>query len=207
MSNTLDHFSIDLETLSTKRDAAILSIGAQEFSPSTGKIGGTYYAEIDLQSAMKAGRVDADTIRWWVSQDAKAKRVFSKENKKPLSVALDELLQWMRCRSMAPKVWGNGATFDITIIESAYENGAVGLQPAWHYVNIRDVRTVVDIAQSLTEFRIEQVVRVGVHHNALDDATYQANLVIAAYDALRRLKGAKAQPKKVAPVAADEDEL
>lgn len=208
MSNTLDHFSIDLETLSIKHDAAILSIGAQEFSPSSGKLGGNYYAEIDLQSAMKAGHVDADTLRWWISQDAKAKRVFGRENKKPLAVALDELLQWMRGRSMAPKVWGHGATFDITILESAYENGCVGLQPAWRYVNIRDIRTVVDIAQAIADFKIEQVARVGVHHNALDDATYQANVVIAAYEALRRLKGAKASAKKPAPVTtADEDEL
>jgi hypothetical protein len=211
-TNTLDHFSIDLETLSTKYDAAILSIGAQQFDIKSGKLGGTYYAEVDITSAIKAGRVDGKTLAWWMRQDAKAKRVFAEEGKKPLSVALDELLQWMRGKSMAPRVYGNGATFDITILEVAYERGCVGLQPGWHYTNVRDMRTLVDVAQEIAGFDQRSVDRVGTHHNALDDATYQANVMIAAWASLVSLKTGKVKPlskpapaKPIAPI--DEDEL
>lgn len=205
----MDHFSIDLETLDNKFSSAIISIGVQQFDPDTGKLGGTFYKEIDIDSAIKSGTVSGSTLSSWASQSEKARRVFGKENKVPLATALDALATWMRGMSIAPKVWGNGATFDITILEHAYEKGGVGLKAPWNYTNIRDMRTIVD-ASNLTG--TEWPARVGVHHNALDDAIYQAQMISLCWQRCRHSVkpiGPKTKGKAAAPVttASEDDEL
>lgn len=174
-----DHFSIDLETLGTRYNAAILSIGVQQFDINTGKLGETFYREIDLDSAIKAGKVTGSTLAWWAQQGEVAKRVFGDKNKFPLSVALDDLRTWMLKKATKPKVWGNGSSFDISILEHAYDNGAVGLKEPWHYINIRDMRTIMD-------YCLVKPKREGTHHNALDDAKYQAQCIAAAHRAITR---------------------
>lgn len=202
----MNDFSIDLETLSTRYDAAILSIGVKQFDIKSGSMGAEFYAEIDIESSIRAGHVNGSTLAWWASQGEAAKRVFGGKGKKPLPVALDELLQWMRGKSMAPRVYGNGASFDITILEAAYINACVGLQPAWRYTNVRDMRTLVDVASEIAGFNQMSVPRVGTHHNALDDAIYQAAVMSAAWAALKGGKQVKAaSPKK--PAVVEDDEL
>ena len=172
-----DHFSIDLETLGTRYNAAILSIGVHQFDIGTGKLGETFYREIDLDSAIKAGKVTGSTLAWWAQQGDAAKRVFGDNGKTPLSVALDELRTWMLTKATKPKVWGNGSSFDISILEHAYDNGAVGLKEPWFYTNIRDMRTIMD-------YCLVKPKREGTHHNALDDAKYQAQCISAAHQAI-----------------------
>lgn len=182
-----DHFSIDLETLGTRYNAAVLSVGVVQFDPDTGKLGATFYREIDIDSAIKAGRVTGSTLAWWAKQTDKARRVFGPDNKVTLATALDELATWLRGKAIAPKVWGNGATFDITILEHAYDHGCVGLTEAWHYTNVRDMRTMVEVAQLGDA---EWPKREGVHHNALDDATYQAKVISACRMKINKALGA-----------------
>ena len=171
-----DHFSIDLETLGTRYNAAILSIGVQQF---------------DI-SAIKAGKVTGSTLAWWAQQGEVAKRVFGSNGKTPLSVALDELRTWMLKKATKPKVWGNGSSFDISILEHAYDHGAVGLKEPWQYTNIRDMRTIMDYLQAEMKPK-----REGTHHNALDDAKYQAQCISAAH---RAITG-----KTAVPVIQDDD--
>ena len=174
-----DHFSIDLETLGTRYNAAILSIGVQQFDIDSGKLGETFYREIDIDSAIKAGKVTGSTLAWWAQQGEVAKRVFGSNGKTPLSVALDELRTWMLKKATKPKVWGNGSSFDISILEHAYDHGAVGLKEPWQYTNIRDMRTIMDYLQAEMKPK-----REGTHHNALDDAKYQAQCISAAHRAI-----------------------
>lgn len=200
----MNDFSIDIETLGTRCTAPILSIGVQQFDIDTGKLGGTLYLEVDIDSAIRAGRVQGDTVAWWITQNKNAQRVFAQSDKKMhLATALAELATWMRSKSFAPRVWGNGATFDIGILEYAYDHGAVGLKEPWHFMNIRDLRTLIDAAESLRGFDKSVVKSVGTAHNALDDATYQAHLACAAWVALG--KGAKVPSKPFAPTPPEEE--
>lgn len=203
MTDHLDHFSIDLETLGTRYSAAILSIGAVQFDPQTGALGREFYKEVDLASAIKSGSITASTLEWWVRQSEKAREVFqNKPSKVPLAQALDELTSWLRSSAMAPKVWGNGATFDISILEHAYDHGCVGLKEAWHFTNIRDCRTILDVSGLLHP---DYPPATGTHHNALDDARWQAQLISRCWRKCRGLpivaKQNKATPKP------DDDEL
>lgn len=188
MTTNNDHYSIGLETLANRFDSAILSIGVVQFDPASGKLGAEFYAEIEIDSAIRSGFVNGSTLAWWMRQGDKARRIFdddeaSRARKKPLATALDEMASWFRSKPAEPKVWGNGSSFDITILEHAYAKGGHGLKAPWHFTNIRDMRTIVELA-ALQEWPK----REGVHHNALDDARYQARVISACW---QKLKGAK----------------
>lgn len=208
--------SIDLETLGKRYDAPILAIGAALFDRNTGKIGATFYEEIDFTSAVRSGRPDGSTIAWWMQQSKEAQRIFwesTQGEKRGLATALQMFGDWARsCTAGVPIVWGNGATFDISILEYAYDHGAVGLKEPWHFMNIRDVRTIVDACEDVTGIHPGHYVdRVGTHHHAKDDAAYQASLIFEAFKRLRshgqtqpiKVKGIKSNPA----VTEDDDEL
>ncbi len=169
-----NHAMIDLETLGQGYDAAFVSIGACLFNPDTGEIGSKYYRRVDWHDAIKAGSVDAATIKWWLDQSSEARKELLKPGI-PLSIMLTELSAWL---SKGVQVWGNGATFDIAILEHAYQG-----QEPWEYWQVRDVRTVVEMAKGIVSK--DDVEREGVAHNALDDAVYQANYVSLMWQTLR----------------------
>lgn len=201
--------SIDLETLKARYDAAILSIGAAVIDLDTGTLGETFYREITLDSAMKAGGVSADTLSWWLNQSEKARRVFaSGPKKKLLVVALDELRTFV-LRYPKATIWGNGASFDISILEYAYDHGTVGMSEPWSYWSIRDMRTIVDVAN----IDKKDYPSTGTHHNALDDAVFQAQVISAAWRKVRGALGLLPEPKaskpvkKPVPATEDEDDL
>lgn len=201
----MNDFSIDLETLHTRYNAAILSIGCVQFDIATGNLGKEFYVEVEFNSAIKAGKVSGGTLAWWAQQSDKARRIFSDSaNKQALSVALDNLRTFLLKTSTKQgdmRVWGNGATFDITILEHAYDNGAVGLPEPWAYWNVRDMRTLIDVAGlDKSEFPP----REGGHHNALDDARYQARVMSMAW---QRVRGKPATKGEVSPVKVEDDEL
>jgi hypothetical protein len=219
--------SIDLETLGTKYNAPILSVGAVAFNRDTGKVGPTFYQEIDPDSAIKHCKPSASTIAWWITQAKGAQRIFetgdaARERKMALPSAMLNFVTFVRSLG-CPRPWGNGATFDITLIEHSIDVGSVGLEPPWSgaYWKIRDMRTLIDAAESLVDFNMDSVKREGTHHNALDDAMHQAKVMIAAWSAIRDATGGKKpadlvkksaskvqnEPPKKPAVQDDDDEL
>ena len=58
---------VDLETMSSRADASICSIGAVKFEGK--EILDTFYCTVDLKSCKDAGlRVSMDTVEWWSRQ-------------------------------------------------------------------------------------------------------------------------------------------
>lgn len=185
----LNDISFDCESLGVDTDAPIISIGAVAFDRTTGKLGQTFYKEIGIDSAIKAGRVRADTLRWWINQSPQARMLLSKpDSEKPsLATVLLEFTTWARgVGKGVPRVWAKGPAEDVAWLRTALRNGSHGLSEPWGYNNVRDVRTIIELAAELAGFDQRSVGDVGVAHNALDDAIYQANCVSAAYAALRK---------------------
>jgi exodeoxyribonuclease VIII len=194
--------SIDLETLSNKFNSPILSIGAVKFDRVTGEVGQTFYVEIDPDDAIRHGLVSGSTLAWWVKQDAKARRVFEPSNKKvQLKMGLQMLGDFVRARGAGAKPWGNGSSFDITVLEHAYEVAGMGLQPQWKFWDIRDMRTIIDVAESMGFVKARLI--EGIAHNALDDAVHQAKEIARAF---AHITGKK-QPVSVVATSVDDDEL
>lgn len=160
----MQHIMIDLETLGTAADAVILSIGAVRFDPFTSAIGDTFYIPISIDSNLNAGRrIQEDTLKWWMAQSPEARAIF-KEKGVELAEALQQLNTFIRDND---QVWGNGAAFDITLLDTAYQ-GMQWFTP-WKFWNVRCYRTLKALPGMP---KLED--RVGVHHNALDDAISQA---------------------------------
>lgn len=188
--------SIDIETLSTRHDAAILSIGAVVFDRETGELGENFYVTVDIDSAIANGHVLGSTLAWWMQQNEAAKGLFDASEKCTLAEALFDLSIFVRQREGA-RVWGNGATFDITILEHAYSR--VNLAAPWKFWEIRDMRTLVEAAAA-RGFNKVSVPFEGEKHNAMDDAVHQARVIAHSWTA--RCAPAAPQGYKLVPIEA-----
>lgn len=191
--------SLDLETLGNRWNSAILSIGAVAFDRKTCKTGPHYYAEVLIDDAVRYGAVTGSTLAWWAQQGDAAKRVFGGNKKVTLYEALRGLGDFVRGLPANVCVWGNGSHFDITILEHAYDHAGNGLAEQWKFWNVRDMRTIVDAAQ----FDTTGHKRVGTHHNALDDAQFQAEVIAKC---LMKISAALNGKQAPAVTNADEDD-
>lgn len=162
---------LDLETMGTKPNAPIIAIGAAMFNTTLG-IYKTFYTNVDLVSTVDNGAViDPNTVMWWMKQDKIAQEALLKDGVDICS-ALHDFSAWLNDDvSGDTRIWGNGATFDNVILSTAY--GMAGINKPWKYYNDMCYRTIKNLAPSI------ELVRYGIHHNALDDAISQANHLLA----------------------------
>jgi 3'-5' exoribonuclease-like protein len=168
----MNDLMIDLETLGTGSNSVVLSIGACFFDVDTGEIGETFYTTLDIEDQIRAGRkIDASTLQWWVKQSADAQKVFFDEIR-DADLALENFCTWVEMHAedrLHP--WGNGSMFDIGILESLLADFAKDVP--WKFSNVMDLRTFRRFVA-----KGSNVIRIGTHHNALDDAISQATFVI-----------------------------
>lgn len=176
---------IDVESLSTRSNALLLSIGACLFNRATGEIGTK--REWVVHCSGDGYHVCAQTKKWWEGQPAEAReRVFNNPNTVPVKVGLQELTDLLLNETTGTqrhgcRIWGNGPTFDLTIVGNAYRTEGLSGQP-WAYGNERDVRTMVDLGRELFDFDPKTDMPFeGVKHSASDDAAHQAAYVSAIY--------------------------
>lgn len=165
---------IDLETLGTKNDCVVVSIGACKFNPEKQKIESTFYMIFEMQDQLDRGRViQADTLKWWFRQENAAQKVFHDQAKNPTMI-LNTFATWLKTvspNSKELKVWGNGSTFDISIMEHMYNQ--YNIKCPWPYNGVMDLRTFRRFMANN-----DKVPNLGTKHNALDDAIAQAEFVM-----------------------------
>lgn len=162
---------IDLETGDTTARAAIVSIGAVRFNEEDFDKK-TFYRAITLDSNIKAGRtISGSTLGWHMKQSDEVRAVFNDPNAVSLAQALQDLREFMGEHLVAKntKVWGNGAVFDIAILNDAYVYVMDELPP-WEFWNIKCFRTVKDSAFARKVPKPANTLA----HNALADAVAQA---------------------------------
>ncbi|ECA5180790.1 TPA: 3'-5' exoribonuclease [Salmonella enterica] len=180
-SRVWNHLSVDLETMGTNPDAPINSIGCKFFDPATGEMGPEFSKAIDLETS--GGIIDRKTIKWWAKRSREAQSaIFTDEI--PLDDALLQLREFINENSGESfvQIWGNGANFDNVILRRSYERQ--GIPCPWRYHNDRDVRTIVELGNSIG-FDVRMAIPFeGVPHNALDDARHQAKYVSAIWQKL-----------------------
>lgn len=164
---------LDLETMGNGPCAAIVAIGAVAFDPKAGLIGDRYYQVVDLASAVAmGGEMDASTVLWWLQQSTAARAALAVRGEL-MDLALRGFAAWLldRCAPDEVRIWGNGAAFDNVILASAYR--AARMPQPWRHWNDRCYRTVKAMHPSI------KLQRIGVHHNAADDAESQARHLMA----------------------------
>lgn len=164
------HVMIDLETMGTRPNAPIIAIGAVAFDATS--ILREFYVNVYLGSSVTQGKavISPETVMWWMKQSDEARAAFNTDNAYSLEGALSELKVWLDWGKV-DGVWGNGATFDNVILREAFNN--VGVLCPWPFWKDKCYRTVKGAYPDVT------ITRDGTHHNALDDAIYQAQHLVA----------------------------
>ncbi|EPJ4412269.1 3'-5' exoribonuclease [Klebsiella pneumoniae] len=181
------HVMVDLETMGKKHNAPIVAIGAVVFDPATGSIGESFYKVVCLESSVNWGAViDPSTVIWWLKQSSEARSAIVNDDAIPL---LDALLQFREFvsdnvagGSKKAQVWGNGASFDNSILRSSYD--CIAEDYPWEYWNDRDVRTMVELGHAINYEPQKAIPFEGERHNALADAIHQARYVSAIWQRL-----------------------
>lgn len=180
--DVVNHLMLDMETLGVSVSAPIISVAAVFFDPKTDSLGESFYKVITLESSLANGSIEPRTLAWWMVQSDEARRVFNDTSAVMLKDALYQLSEFVNGNGNTERlqVWGNGASFDNAIIANAYRY--FGLDLPWPFRNDRDVRTIVSLCEELKNINVlNRIMREGIHHNALDDAIYQARYVSLAY--------------------------
>ena len=178
------HVMVDLETMGKKHNAPIVAIGAVVFDPATGSIGESFYKVVCLESSVNWGAViDPSTVIWWLKQSSEARSAIVNDDAIPLQDALLQFREFVSDNvaggSKKAQVWGNGASFDNSILRSSYD--CIAEDYPWEYWNDRDVRTMVELGQTIGFDPKTTIPFEGDRHNALADAIHQARYVSAIW--------------------------
>ena len=184
---------IDLETLATSPNAAVLTIGAVKFDPFGDEVNEPncekFYVRVDLDSCDRIGLVtNDDTIAWWANQSKEAQdEAFNPDNRVDIVDAMHQLYKF--CWG-AKRVWSHGASFDVVICEHIFNK----IQKAvpWKFWEVRCTRTLFDIGINPERPPV-------LKHHALEDAWNQAVGVQNIFKVLRN--SSSLNVKLIAPFA------
>jgi hypothetical protein len=172
MEIIFNNVMLDLETMGNKSNSVIVSIGAVEFDINNGVTNREFYSRVDFQSCLDIGlKVDASTVLWWLKQNENARIELTKEADHIVKV-LSDLNTWF---STCPKyfsLWGNGARFDIGLLEDAYVAASYNKLP-WDFRDEMDVRTIVKRAPEVKKQVIEEFKNKGIEHHPIFDCKVQ----------------------------------
>lgn len=186
----MENLMIDLETLATRPDAVVLSIGACAFDERHG-VGPTFYVVVDRNEQQPPDSscryADPRTVAWWAEQSAEAREVLEARGER-VGYAILWLKDFMalHCRGKDTLVWGNGADFDNAILGDLCDWG--GIDRPWGYHGGRCYRTLKNLLPESYARFAKELPRVGLH-NAQADAAWQASIAVRL---LRSLSGARA---------------
>lgn len=182
--------TIDMETLSTEHNAALLSIGAVIHDFGTGQQVDTFYANITPESSIAAGLdVSESTKAWWTKQGQAAQDVLSVDQR-PLRDVLVNFAKWLAGHGVQYAI-GNGPRADNQWLESACK--AVGMPSPIKYWGDLDMRTLTFIGTHILGLDHWHNTFKGVKHNALHDAINEAEFCNAVFQKLINRK-----PKEMA---------
>jgi hypothetical protein len=169
---------LDLETLSTRPESVILTIGAVKFNPWGEDVDAEsgLYLRVNVDEQLALGRhVQEETINWWGNQSEEVREEALGESGRvsleDMTKQLNRFLVGVNC------IWCQGPAFDIVILENLYRQ-LVKPTP-WQFWQIRDSRTLFGVHGDPREKDRKAA------HNALMDCYYQA---IGVQDIFRRAK-------------------
>lgn len=178
--NTQLHGMIDIETMGTSPNAAIITIGACVFDPYGTDTEDTipdeqkFSATISFQDNQKQNRAfDADTIAWWLRQSKEAQDGLQEGDITNLRKALTMYNQFFgNQKGRVSRIWAKSPDFDVVIMRDAFHSQ--NMMDLFKFWETRCVRTLTEAAYPNGD---QPTIGVGVAHKALDDALRQALMV------------------------------
>ena len=171
---------LDLETMGIGEKAAILEISLVPFC-----MDGTpvdvepFHKTIDLTSCLLEGmKVEDDTQRWWMKQEAQAKWNLRHSEKTDIRDAIRQSHDWLSalCSGYEVHLWCRGLNFDVPKYERCVRMLLEERTP-YDWWNLEDARTYAhtfDVHNADIEF-------VGTRHTSEADCHHQIRIVQEAY--------------------------
>ena len=126
------------------------------------------------EQLLYGSEIDQSTVNFWRDQPEELRDVLYSKQQEPLRVVLLNLRDNIRehiDKDTTIYLWSHGSNFDTVILDQAYK--ALGIKPFWDFRNVRDTRTLFDLAG------YEYKARGG--HDALEDAVNQVAAVRNAF--------------------------
>jgi hypothetical protein len=169
---------LDLETLSTRPESVILTLGAVKFDPWGEDVDAEsgFYVKPDVDEQLGMDRHVLDsTIEWWGKQPEDVRdEALGPDGR----ISLDEMTRQLnRFLVGVENIWCQGPAFDIVILENLYRQ--LSKPTPWQFWQIRDSRTLFSVHGDPREKGRKAA------HNALMDCYYQATGVQEVYRKLR----------------------
>ncbi len=170
--------TLDLETLASTPDAAVIQIAAVAFDSETG----VTVSEFDAHVRYPSGRIDPGTVFWWMQQTAAPSVAKACEAAAyDMTGALLALSAWFA--TLGPDVggvWSLPASFDLPILSLAYVNAKA--DRPWH-CRLRALRALRCSRARGSAARIAPTCRNPggyLEHDALSDCRMQVAWLVAA---------------------------
>lgn len=166
------------------------------------------YVRFDFTQVIDAGDFSAGTLRWWMMQDSAARmeiihtevvqtEVANRKSEKclermdykdGLQLVLDYCHMLKKSARIDANLYplGNGKEFDVRILEDTWikhglipQNWKAEYEFPWKFWDALDLRERVKDVRLATGEKVKNLVqREGTHHNAVDDALYQARVYV-----------------------------
>lgn len=200
---------IDIETLSTNDDAAVIAIGAAVFDNAR-------VVEVrgwPLTFKGMTGHISPATIQWWMEQSKDAQEITFGGDRVAPWLAAQHLVEMLKKHDVKT-VWANDPHFDVTILKNwwrRYREDAkimapigVTLEPVilhpwpFEYDQPRSFRTIVELAKDygFSNHMYDTAKGMYVKHSATDDAAAQARVVLACETWLSAIRSRSEQPTR-----------
>lgn len=162
------HMCLDLETLSTRNNAVIVTIAAVKFNFNSDDVE-TFSVNINPRDSKSYGLdIAKDTMQWWAAQPKEAVQAWQ-HSQIGLEEGLDKFTEFCGADSYGMHFWSQGNWFDFPKLEESYIVTGKKDQIPFKYWNVHDMRT----AFYLTGFDTRKAERIGKYHAGLDDCLTQ----------------------------------
>jgi exodeoxyribonuclease VIII len=183
----MTHLMIDIETMGTAPNGAIIAVGARLFTKDT--IGKGFEVYVNPELAKQYGRVDEETMMWWSKQQQEVHQQVFSGRIHPADAAL-KFSQFVK-EHKPDTIWAYPPQFDIVILQAWFK--AVGLEWPFHYRQERCARTLKAWGAGFG-LAYEDCYEGISKHLPLDDATAQAKVI----QRVMQLKVTRGQKTKAA---------
>lgn len=191
------HLMLDIETIDSGPEAAVVAIGARVFTLNGPEKG--FEVFIDPTKAARIGTLGADTLAWWSKQESYG-TVFS--GKAEPADAFHRFAEFCK-EQKVEYVWANSPSFDCVITRHLAKQ--VDQRYPFHYRAERDCRTLFALGRALgvdCEDLWKNPDRRA--HLPLDDATTQAEVAARILRSILSSPEARSSLDSVLPPSAPE---
>ena len=186
---TYPQLHVDIETLSTETNAAIIQLGAAYFT-SKGAEPETFLVSVSADwyhNNAHGFHISESTLNWWEKQSDKAKESLKLNLTTSPATMLTMFNKWAEevgfTEAESATIWANSPSFDLAILRNMYAH--YELPVPWKYYQERDVRTIVRTFHYQTPLQ-----QVFTKHRADHDALEQGYKTLVALHRLERANAA-----------------